>query len=359
MLVFNLVGCGRIAQRHAALLGDGLIPGARLGAVCDVKPERAQALASKWGVPWFADYRQMMDRSECHAVSVLTESGRHAEHAISLAEYGKHLVVEKPMALTLESADELIRACDAARVKLFVVKQNRFNRPVVALRRALDAGRFGRLTLGTVRVRWCRTQAYFDQDAWRGTWEFDGGVMANQASHHIDLLEWVMGDVTEVYATTRTALVDIEAEDTAVGVLHFRSGALGIVEATTAARPKDLEGSLSVLGEHGSVEIGGFAVNSMRHWQFDDPEPGDDAARRESENPPDVYGYGHRAYYRHVVKAISEDRPPLVDGLEGRKSLELIQGLYESAATGRPVAMRYTQRVNTLGRAPASREHKP
>src|SRR5205814_6206791 len=164
------------------------------------------------------------------------------------AQYKKHIMVEKPMALTLTDADRMIAACDQAGIKLFVVKQNRFNVPVMKLREALEAGRFGRLVLGTVRVRWCRTQAYYDQDAWRGTWALDGGVLSNQASHHIDVLEWMMGDVDSVFAKSTTALVKIEAEDTAVVVLKFKSGALGVIEATTAARPRDLEGSVSILG---------------------------------------------------------------------------------------------------------------
>ena len=179
---------------------------------------------------------------------MLTASGSHAQHVVELAPYGADIVVEKPMALTLEDADKMIEVCDRHGVRLFVVKQNRFNVPVVQLRKALDAGRFGKLVLGTVRVRWCRPQSYYDQDSWRGTWAHDGGVLTNQASHHIDLLEWMMGDVESVFAKSITALVDIEAEDTAIVTIKFKNGALGIIEATTAARPKDLEGSLSVLG---------------------------------------------------------------------------------------------------------------
>ena len=350
MLTFNVVGCGRIAKRHTDLLSSGSIAGAQLGAVCDSKPERAREFGERLGVPWFVDLHDMMRAVQCDAVSVLSESGLHAEHVLQLAEYGKHVIVEKPMALTLDDADRMIAACDAAGIKLFVVKQNRFNRPVVALRQALEAGRFGKLVMGTVRVRWCRPQAYYDQDPWRGTWAMDGGVLANQASHHIDLLEWMMGDVERVYATTRRSLVDIEAEDTAVAVLHFANGAVGIVEATTATRPIDLEGSISVLGENGVVEIAGFAVNRLKEWHFTTPDPADDTVAEASENPPNVYGFGHQAYYDHVVDAIVNGSPALVDGLEGRRSLELIQSLYESAETGAPVDLRFRQRHSRLGR---------
>jgi predicted dehydrogenase len=222
--------------------------------------------------------------------------------------------------------------------------------PVVKLREALDAGRFGKLVLGTVRVRWCRPQSYYDQDAWRGTWSMDGGVLTNQASHHIDMLEWMFGEVETVSAFSTTALVKIEAEDTAVVAVRFRSGALGVIEATTAVRPKDLEGSISVLGEKGSVEIAGFAVNEMRTWNFTEPLPGDsEVMKKYSVNPPNVYGFGHQAYYEHVVDCIRNDRKHLVDGLQGRKSLELISAIYESIETGKPVSLRFHPQRCRLG----------
>ena len=346
-----LVGCGRIARRHADLLGMGRIGSARLAAVCDLKKERAEAFGREFGVPFYTDMHDMMRSESVDVVVVLTESGLHAEHVLSLASHRKHIVVEKPMALTLAEADAMIAACDAARIKLFVVKQNRFNVPVIKLREALDSGRFGKLVLGTVRVRWCRPQSYYDQDAWRGTWALDGGVLANQASHHVDLLEWMMGEVDTVHAMAATALVNIEAEDTAVVAIRFASGALGIIEATTATRPRDLEGSISVLGEKGSVEIAGFAVNQMRTWDFAEPLPGDaEVMEKFSVNPPNVYGFGHQAYYEHVVDCIVNDRPHLVDGLEGRKSLELITAIYESIETGRPVKLRFDLKESRLGK---------
>lgn len=350
MLKVVLVGCGRIAVRHSELLGNAQIGGASLAGVCDLVPERAQAIGTKFDVPWFVDMHEMVRVTDPDVIVVLTESGQHAEHVVALAEHGKHIIVEKPMALTLDDADRMIRVCDRNGVRLFVVKQNRFNVPVQHLRRALEAGRFGKLVLGTVRVRWCRRQSYYDQDAWRGTWMHDGGVLANQASHHIDLLEWMMGDVESVFAKSRTALVNIEAEDTAVVVLKFRSGALGIVEATTATRPLDLEGSLSVLGAGGSVEIGGFAVNEMRVWKFENPQPeDDDVVMRYSVNPPNVYGFGHQAYYEHVVECLTQGKEQLVDGLEGRKSLELIAAIYESVETGREVPLRFVPKRCRLG----------
>ena len=350
MIRFGLLGCGRIARRHSELLGGGHIDRASLVAVCDPVRPRADAIALRFGVPASYDVDEFLARKDIDAVAVLTPSGMHPAHVIACAKAGKHVVVEKPMALRLSDADDMVRACDEAGVKLFIVKQNRFNVPVVKAREALEAGRFGRLVLGTVRVRWRRDQAYYDQDAWRGTWAYDGGVLTNQASHHIDMLEWFFGDVVSVHARAVTALARIETEDTAVATLKFRNGALGIIEATTATRPSDLEGSLSILGEKGTVEIAGFAMNQIRHWRFVDELASDrDVVEKFSVNPPDVYGFGHQAYYQHVIDCLIHQHAVLVDGLEGRKSLELISALYESIETGQEVALRFTPRLSRFG----------
>lgn len=352
MLDFCIVGCGRIAKRHSELLGNGIIAGARLAGVCDLVPEKAQAIGEQFGVPWYTDMHAMMEELKPQVVSVLTESGNHARHTIELARHGAHIVVEKPMALRLDDADAMISACDAAGVRLFVVKQNRFNVPVVKLREALEKGRFGKLAIGTVRVRWCRPQSYYDQDGWRGTWGQDGGILTNQASHHVDLLEWMMGDVESVVAMSATRLVDIEAEDTAAVVLQFANGALGVIEATGATRPRDLEGSLSILGEGGTVVIGGFAVNKLETWNFVEPEPGDEEVLQSfSVNPPNVYGFGHQAYYEHVVDVIENGGPQLVDGMTGRRSLELISAIYEAIETGSQVPLRFKPSKARLGRS--------
>jgi len=350
MLKFALIGCGRIAKRHSELLGNKQIDNAELVAVCDIDEEKAKKIGEQFNVPYFTDMHEMMTQVDIDVVTVLTESGYHAKHVLEIVEYKKHIVVEKPMALTLDEADAMIAACDAMGIKLFVVKQNRFNVPVVKTREALEENRFGKLVMGTVRVRWCRPQAYYDQDSWRGTWALDGGVLTNQASHHIDLLEWMMGDVESVHAMSRTALVDIEAEDTAIVNIRFRNGALGIVEATTAVRPKDLEGSLSIMGENGTVEIGGFAVNQMKVWNFSESQPGDDnVMEKYSVNPPNVYGFGHQAYYEHVVDSILNNKKHLVDGLVGRKSLELINAIYESIETKKEVFLRFKPKYCRLG----------
>lgn len=339
---FALVGCGRIAQKHLRLLTGGQVRGASLVAVCDILPRVARETGERFGVPWFTDMHQMMRETgdAVDVVSILTESGHHAAHCLELAPYKKHIVVEKPMALSIADADAMIGACEAVGVKLFVVKQNRYNLPVQKLMEAHQQGRFGKLVMGTVRVRWCRTQAYYDQAPWRGTHALDGGVFANQASHHIDLLQWFLGKPVSVTAKARTALVDIEAEDTGAAIITFENGAIGVIEATTAARPKDTEGSLSILGETGLVEIAGFAVNKMRSWNFSQPHPEDaDVIANFSEDPPDVYGFGHIAYLNHVVDVIRDGKTSLVDGFEGKKSLELICAIYESIRTGAEVRL--------------------
>ncbi|MGH7295080.1 MAG: Gfo/Idh/MocA family protein, partial [Polyangiaceae bacterium] len=260
-LRIGLVGCGRISGRHLDVLEA--LEEFKLVAVCDPVAQKRERVAVASGAVAYVDYREMLRKERLDVVSILTESGSHARIGVDVAPHVPAVVVEKPMALTLEDADRLIEACDAHGTRLFVVKQNRYNPAVVRLRKAFEAGRFGKLVMGTVRVRWCRTQEYYDQDSWRGTWKDDGGVFANQASHHLDLLQWFMGPIESVMAYTGTRLVKIETEDTGVAVLRFTSGALGVVEATTATRPKDLEGSISILGERGSAVVAGFAVNRI------------------------------------------------------------------------------------------------
>ncbi|MCI2235835.1 Gfo/Idh/MocA family oxidoreductase [Helicobacter sp. CaF467b] len=352
MLGVALLGCGRIALRHAELLSRGGIDGAKLVCVCDIDESRSKQFGEKYQVPYFTSLDSMMEscKNKIDIVSILTPSGMHAKNTLEVAPYKKHIIVEKPMALTLEDADKMIEACDRNGIRLFVVKQNRYNLPVQKLREALEAGRFGKLVMGSVRVRWCRDNAYYRQDSWRGTWAMDGGVFTNQASHHIDLLEWMMGDVESVFAKSITALSEIETEDTGVAVLKFKNGALGVIEATTATRPKDLEGSISILGEFGSVEIGGFAVNEIKTWNFVESLESDKEVREKySTNPPNVYGFGHKEYYLHVIDSIVHNKKALVDGLEGRKSLELIIAMYESIETGKEVFLRFQPKRCKLG----------
>ncbi|HAR62877.1 MAG TPA: oxidoreductase [Candidatus Margulisbacteria bacterium] len=346
---FALIGCGRVSYKHINALKN--IKTAQLVSICDLVEDRARKKADETGVPWYTNYREMLKNEIIDVVIILTESGIHAKIAVDVAHnYQKHIVVEKPMALKLEDADAMIEACDQAGLKLFVVKQNRYNLPVKKLREALETGRLGKLVLGTVRVRWCRDQAYYDQDPWRGTWAMDGGVFTNQASHHIDLLQWMMGPVESVFARTATMLHNIETEDTGVAVIKFVNGALGVIEATTCARPQDLEGSISILGENGTVEIGGFAANQMKIWQFKNSFPEDEAVvEKYSTMPPNVYGFGHEEFLKKVVHSINQNRKALIDGIEGRKSLEIINALYESTETGKEVFLRFKPKRSKLG----------
>jgi len=346
-LRFGLLGCGAIAKKHAESLKR--IEGAELTAVCDLDVRQAGEFGREYGVPGFEDPRAMIAEAGVDVLSILTPSGLHSQNVLDLVDTGVHFVVEKPMALRLDKADEMIRACAEHEVKLFVVQQNRFNPPVQALKRALDQGRFGRLVLGAVRVRWCRTQDYYDAKSWRGTWALDGGVATNQASHHIDMLEWLMGQVESVMAMTETRLARIEAEDTALALLRFTSGALGVIEATTATRPRDLEGSLSILGEGGPVEIGGFFMNQLRTWQFSQPRPEDEKILATHGSNPEQWAWNHAEYLKDVVKAIRTGTKGLVEGLEGRRSLELITAIYESAETGQEVRLRFRPRWARLG----------
>jgi len=345
---FGIVGCGKIANKHLAALDR--CAQTKLAAVCDVLEERACQLGAARQVPHYTDIDSMLStHPEIDVVCVLTPTGMHSEHCLAVVKYGRHVVVEKPMALTLSDAEAMIRACDEAGVRLFVVKQNRHNIPVVKLREFYEQNRFGRLTMGTVRLRWRRDQAYYDQAPWRGTWRMDGGVLANQAAHHIDLLQWFMGDVEKVYCQMSTQLVDVEVETTGFAVLTFTNGSLGIIEATTSVRPKDLEGSLSIMGESGTVVIGGFAANKVDVWDFAGRD--DNRSLKEQLNAPvpDGFNYGHVKFFEHLCDCLDNNKPALVDGWEGYKSLRLIHAMYESAATGQEVHLMFRPRFSRLG----------
>ncbi len=332
-----LVGCGRISVNHFDAFRK--IDGIELVAVSDTVEERARAAGDANGVPWFTSYERMLSATECDAVVIATPSGLHPQQGVLAARAGKHVITEKPMAISLAAADELVHACDSAGVHLFVVKQNRLNPGIQLLKRALDKGRFGRIYLANTTVRWTRPQEYYDQAPWRGTWEFDGGAFMNQASHYVDLVQWLVGPVESVIAKTATLARRIEAEDTGIAVLKFRNGALGTIEVTMLAYPKNLEGSITILGEKGSVKIAGTAVNKVETWQFSDYDDDDKLIEAATTNPPNVYGFGHEVYYRNVLKVLRGEAMPDTDGRAGRKSLELILGIYESAKTGREVPL--------------------
>ncbi|MEK7401071.1 MAG: Gfo/Idh/MocA family oxidoreductase [Gemmatimonadota bacterium] len=332
-----LIGCGRISQSHFDAIRK--VDGLQLVAVCDAVKSRAEEAGKAQAVPSFSDYSEMLRATGCDAVTICTPSGLHSAQGIEAARAGKHVIAEKPMAITLDQADALVSACDDARVNLFVVKQNRLNPPIQLLKRAIDKGRFGRVFLANATVRWQRPQEYYDAAPWRGTWEFDGGAFMNQASHYVDLIQWLLGPVESVIAKTATQARRIEAEDSGAAVVRFRNGALGVIEVNVLTFPKNLEGSITVLGERGTVKVGGTAVNKVEHWEFADADPDDAQVASSATSPPSVYGFGHEGYYRNVLAVLLGTAKPETDGRAGRKSLELILGIYESAKTGREIPL--------------------
>ncbi|MFL5584918.1 MAG: Gfo/Idh/MocA family protein [Gemmatimonadaceae bacterium] len=337
MFRIALVGCGRISKNHFEAIEK--VDGLELCAVCDADAARAEQAGTQWGVPWFTSYEKMLKDAKADVVTIATPSGLHAEQGVAAAHAGKHVVMEKPMAISLTGADALVHACDKAGVNLFVVKQNRLNPPVQLLKRAVDRNRFGRVYMASCKVHWARPQEYYDQAPWRGTWEFDGGAFMNQASHYVDLIQWLMGPVESVMAKTATLARRIETEDSGVAILKFRSGALGSIEVTMLAYPRNLEGSITILGEKGSAKIGGTAVNKIELWQFAEYDDDDKLVETVDTTPPNVYGLGHQGYYRNVLAVLRGEAKADIDGRAGRKSLELILGIYESAKTGREVPL--------------------
>lgn len=332
-----VVGCGRISRNHFDSIAK--IPDLELVAVCDEVRERAEQAGVAAGGKWFESIETMLAEVPSDVVAIATPSGMHPQHGILAARAGRHVISEKPMAISLAAADALVQACDDHHVHLFVVKQNRLNPPIVLLKRAIDRGRFGRIYMANCTVHWTRPQEYYDQAPWRGTWEFDGGAFMNQASHYVDLMQWLVGPVESVMAKTATLARRIEAEDTGAAVLKFRSGAIGTIEVTMLTYPRNLEGSITILGEKGSVKIGGTAVNRVEHWQFADYDDDDKLVEQSNTNPPSVYGFGHEGYYRNVVAVLRGESRPDTDGRAGRKSLELILAIYQSARTGQDVPL--------------------
>jgi predicted dehydrogenase len=310
-----------------------------LAAACDVIDSRVQHFVSQYGGDAYTDYRRILDRQDIDIVTICTPSGMHAEMGIAAAQAGKHVLVEKPIALTLEDADALIAACERAGVALGVVLQNRFNPPMRELRRLIDQGELGRIYLGSATVRWYRPQSYYE-DGWHGTIAMDGGALMNQSIHHIDALQWLMGDVLSVFSYADTLAHRMEAEDVGVSVLRFRNGALGTVEGSTLTFPENLEGSIALFGEHGSVKVGGTALNRKVFWKVRDRlEEERDMLAREAIDPPSVYGYSHREQIIEFLSAVQEGRQPATHGREARRSLRLVLAMYQSARERREIML--------------------
>jgi UDP-N-acetyl-2-amino-2-deoxyglucuronate dehydrogenase len=335
-LRFALVGCGRIAQNHKDAIRRHADQ-AELVALCDNDPTALDRAVQDTGAQGFGSLTALLGGSQPDCVVLATPSGLHPQQVMEIADAGIDVMTEKPMATRWSDGLAMVRACDEAGVRLFVVKQNRRNRTLQLLKQAVTQGRFGRIYMVTVNVFWSRPQSYYDSADWRGTWEFDGGAFMNQASHYVDLLDWLVGPVESVMAYTGTLARNIEVEDTGVAALKWRNGAMGSVNVTMLTWPKNLEGSITILGEKGSVRVGGVAVNQIEHWQFQDTDPMDAQIADASYPTASVYGYGHALYYEGVIRSLREALPPEIDGREGLKSLELLIAMYLSARDGKRV----------------------
>ncbi|MBX3665774.1 MAG: Gfo/Idh/MocA family oxidoreductase [Burkholderiales bacterium] len=337
-LRFAVVGCGRIAQNHFAALKQHA-DRAEIVAVCDIDPSVLRAATSTTSATGFGSLDELLAGSRPDIVVLATPSGLHSGQAVEIATAGHHVMTEKPMATRWEDGRRMVQSCDAAGVHLFVVKQNRRNATLQLLKRAVEQNRFGRIYMVNINVFWTRPQSYYDSAKWRGTWEFDGGAFMNQASHYIDLLEWLIGPLESVQAYTGTLARDIEVEDTGVANVRWRTGAMGSVNVTMLTYPKNLEGSITIIGEKGTVRVGGVAVNEIQHWEFAEPHADDAAVKAANYETTSVYGFGHPLYYDNVIKALRGEAEPDTDGREGLKSLEVLIAIYRSARDGRRVPL--------------------
>jgi UDP-N-acetyl-2-amino-2-deoxyglucuronate dehydrogenase len=335
---FALVGCGRIARNHFGAI-EKHAESIELVGVCDNNPPRLEQAMAATRAPGFASLTEMLAGTEADIVVIATPSGLHPEQTIEIAASGRHVMTEKPMATRWQDGKRMVQACDAAGVRLFVVKQNRRNATLQLLKRAVEKRRFGRIHMVTINVFWTRPQAYYDSDKWRGTWEFDGGAFMNQASHYVDLLDWLIGPIESMQAYTGTLERDIEVEDSGVLSVRWRSGALGSMNVTMLTYPKNLEGSITILGEKGTVRVGGVAVNEIQHWEFAEKLPEDEQIASANYETTSVYGFGHPLYYDNVIKVIRGEAEPETDGREGLKSLEVLIAAYLSARDGKRVAL--------------------
>ena len=349
---YALIGCGRISTNHILAAKNNHL---EIAAVCDILPEAMENLLAKHGleqdssIARYTDYIKMLDEVKPTLVSIATESGIHGEIALACIDRGIHVIIEKPMAMSMAEADEIIRRSGEKHVKVAACHQNRFNVAVQKTRAALEAGRFGRLSHGSVHVRWNRNRGYYTQAPWRGTWAQDGGCLMNQCIHGVDLLRWMLGDeVEEVYGVTRQQFHDyLEAEDVGMAVLKFKNGAIGTIEGTTNVFPKNLEETLYLFGETGTVKIGGTSPNNLDVWDFADETEADAANKNLQEATSNVYGNGHTGLFADMVQAIEEDRAPYIDAVAGRNALEIILAIYKSQKTGLPVKLPLTDFAST------------
>lgn len=341
---YALIGCGRIATNHIKAAVNNEL---EIVAVCDILPEKMEEILAKHelekeeAIHRYTDYKELIEKEKPELISIATESGNHAEIALYCIEKGINIIIEKPMAMSIEDANKIIDLAEKKHVKVSACHQNRFNVAVQELRTAIESGRFGKISHGSIHVRWNRNHGYYDQASWRGTWAQDGGALMNQCIHGIDLLRWMMGDeVEEVYGATRQQFHDyLEAEDVGMAVVKFKNGAIGTIEGTTNVYPKNLEETLYIFGEKGTVKIGGTSTNNIDVWDFADETEADAKNKGLEEVTSNVYGNGHTSLFADVIDAIKTDRKPYVDAVAGRNALEMILAIYKSQKTGQPVRL--------------------
>lgn len=340
---YALIGCGRISPNHIAAAQANNLD---IVGLCDISIENANEKAKKFNLDMnshlYTDYIQMLENERPDLVAIATESGEHAKIALDCINYGCNLIIEKPIALSLYEADKIIEAAEEKGVKVCTCHQNRFNKSIKKIKEAVDQGRFGRMLHGTAHIRWNRGKEYYTQAPWRGTWKQDGGALMNQCIHNIDLLRWLMGeDIIEVVGYTDRLNHDyIQAEDLGMALIKFSNGSYGIIEGTTNIYPANLEETLYLFGEKGTVKAGGKSVNRIDEWMFadklDNPE---EVKATYHEDPPNIYGFGHTPLYADVIDAVINNREPYVDAIAGKKALELVLAIYKSAMDGRPVQL--------------------
>jgi UDP-N-acetyl-2-amino-2-deoxyglucuronate dehydrogenase len=332
-----VVGCGRISKNHFGSIekhNDSL----ELVAICDIDSEVLNNHKEQYQVNAYLQLDEMLEKENLDLIAICTPSGIHPDQVVMAAKYGVHVMTEKPMATRWQDGVRMVKACDQAGVHLFVVKQNRRNSTLQLLKRAVEEKRFGKIHMVHLNVFWTRPQAYYDQAEWRGTWEFDGGAFMNQASHYVDLLDWLIGPVDKIQAMMST-MRDIEVEDTGVLNIRWRNGALGSMAVTMLTYPKNLEGSITILGEKGTVKVGGVAVNDIQQWEFDETKDYDDKIREANYQTTSVYGFGHPLYYKNVIDVMHGKAEPETDGREGLKSLEVLIAAYLSARDGKTISL--------------------
>lgn len=343
---YALIGCGRISPNHIIAAQNNKLS---IAAICDIDPVCMEDKTLKFSldhVKQYTNYREMLDREKPELVAIATESGNHAPIALECINHGCNVIIEKPIALSIADADAIIAAAKEKNVKVCTCHQNRFNKSIQKIHEAVRTNRFGKIYYGTANIRWARDREYYARASWRGTWEQDGGALMNQCIHNIDILSWLMGgEVDEVVGFTDRLKHDyIEAEDLGIAIVRFKNGSYGIIEGTTDVYPRNLEETLYLFGEKGTVKAGGEAINTIEEWRFSDYIDEPETIKKEySEIPPNIYGFGHTKLYRDVLDAIQNDRAPLVDAEAGKKALELVLAIYQSAATGSRVRFPLTE----------------